>query len=331
LAVGRQAFTVKYTDMKFLSFPKISTSFSEANPSRYSGAWVAQEKVHGAQLVAGVSVKEIRFGKRKGWLSDSDTFFGWQLIRSDLQVFATKLFESFSFPKGTIAYYYGELFGGSYPHSSVDPIEGMQPVQTGVWYSPSYHWMIFDAVVCPEGELSSAYFLGARELSEGIQKLGGICPPVLSRGRLNDLLSLPVRYITRIPAKLNLPEISSNRAEGLVIKPEVSLPIDQRVVIKRKIDEFDEKRFDESEAWDPNQILSYEGLSKWASRMVNPPRLASARSKVGTDNTHALIEEVILDVMIDLEAAFPATLRHLDAEKENSLRLLITELVTAAS
>jgi hypothetical protein len=41
----------------------------------------------------------------------------------------------------------------------------------------------------------------------------------------------------------------------------------------------------------------------WVDRMVQPARLASARSKVGTDPA-AIMDEVALDVAIDLGLAF---------------------------
>jgi hypothetical protein len=44
-------------------------------------------------------------------------------------------------------------------------------------------------------------------------------------------------------------------------------------------------------------------LRQLARAMVNGPRLASARSKVGPSARDELLDEVILDVMVDLSAA----------------------------
>ena len=50
--------------------------------------------------------------------------------------------------------------------------------------------------------------------------------------------------------------------------------------------------------------VGIDALLTWADRLVNPARLASARSKVGTDLS-LVREEVVLDVCVDLEEAFP--------------------------
>ena len=39
---------------------------------------------------------------------------------------------------------YGELYGGQYPHPDVDPVPGLQAVQTGVYYSPHIEFCAFD-------------------------------------------------------------------------------------------------------------------------------------------------------------------------------------------
>ena len=69
--------------MEFLPFPKIATGAGGAKAST-AGLWVAQEKIHGAQLVIGVEGGQAFFGKRKAWLADGDAFFGWQLLRREL-------------------------------------------------------------------------------------------------------------------------------------------------------------------------------------------------------------------------------------------------------
>ena len=55
---------------------------------------------------------------------------------------------------------------------------------------------------------------------------------------------------------------------------------------------------------------------------MDPARLASARSKVGTEG---LMDEIVLDVMIDLADAFPAAMAGLDRADELRLQQAITE------
>jgi hypothetical protein len=126
-----------------------------------------------------------------------------------------------------------------------------------------------------------------------------------------------VRAPTRIPALLGLPPLDANIAEGLVLKPDARCAPDDRPVVKRKIEEFDDARFDDSAAWRPGR-LPVEELASWVDRMVQPARLASARSKVGTD-PRAIVDEVALDVAIDLELAFRDAWLALDGEAQERL------------
>ncbi len=290
--------------MDFLPFPKISTSQSSAEV-RLTGTWIAQEKIHGAHFVIGIKGNSIRFGKRKSWLRDDDPFFGWQLIRSELTEQAFSLRDHLESDRSQSLYLYGELFGGHYPHPDVEPVQGMTAVQTGVWYSPEIKWSVFDAVVCPELATAECFFVDQKLLMESLVSCQALTPVVRGRGVLNDLWQLNVRFPAQMPSCFGLPEIKNNWAEGLVIKPQSQTQVSRRVVYKRKIDEFNEKQFDESECWDERQIVSPGGLMSWATKMVNPARIASARSKIGDGNNSALVEEIVLDVLIDLNEALP--------------------------
>lgn len=114
-------------------YPKIGAGSPEHTSK--AGVWVALEKIHGAQVVIGVTEDEIRFGKRKAWLQATDPFFGWQLLRSELEVAARALHRAMGLRAATLSIY-GELFGGAYPHSEVAAVPGMAPVQTGIWRWP---------------------------------------------------------------------------------------------------------------------------------------------------------------------------------------------------
>lgn len=304
--------------MEHLPFPKISTT-SPGGSAADNGAWIAQEKIHGAQLVVGVSARETRIGKRKAWLEESDGFFGWQLLRADLSRIARAVFEALRVDGGRELHLYGELFGGSYPHPSVDAIPGLSPVQTGIWYAPDIRWAPFDAVIVTPGDAASADFADAAELAAAVAAAGAITPPVLARGKKTDVSATPHRFRTRVPDLLGLPPLEKNFAEGLVLKPAGRTLASGRAVTKRKIEEFDETRFGESEAWDANQVIPLSGLIALAERLVNAPRLQSARSKAG-ESPGAIADEVVLDVMIDLGEAFPAAMRSLDADGEERLR-----------
>ncbi|MFO7566231.1 MAG: RNA ligase family protein [Enhygromyxa sp.] len=309
--------------MEHRAFPKIPTTLAEG-PSGGS-RWLATEKIHGAQLVVATDGEVVRFGKRKAWLVADEPFFGWQMLRSELELALAAVHSALARP-GAI-YVYGELFGGSYPHPEVESLPGMTPVQTGIWYSPTLRFAAFDLLLV-EPERAGVFI--AHERLEGLAAEAGLLTvPVLARGTRRELTGLPLRYPSTVAGLLGLPAIADNVAEGFVLKPDAELPASARPLVKYKIPEFDDNRFDESEAFDPHVHLSVAELLRWATAMINPMRVASARSKVG-EQPEAVVEEVVLDVWIDLEAIFPRRMLALTQAEDAELRTNLLELARAA-
>ena len=168
-------------------------------------------------------------------------------------------------------------------------------------------------------------WLAHGEVETLAREAGLLTPPVVRRGPRSEMGTVPTRAQTRVPALLGLPPLADNVAEGLVIKSEARATPGQRASFKRKIEEFNEGRFDESEAWNPQQRLSLEELVEWARRLVNPVRIASALSKLGRVKAEHVLDEVVLDVRVDLELAFPLACQSLDSEAEEHLSARIRE------
>ncbi len=292
--------------MRHRSYPKIGGTADAAG-----GTWVATEKLHGANFVVAVERDIVQFGKRKAWLDPADAFFGWQLIAPGLAARVRSL--------GALApqvVCYGELFGGGYPHPDVPAIPGLTAIQTGVWYAPDLRWAMFDLLVATgdddDGELLA--FAEAEQLAREAELLTA---PVLARGKRGDLDRVPVAAPTVMPALLGLPPIADNRREGYVLKPDRRMAGADRPIIKRKLPDFEDARYDEATSWDPGH-LGVDELIAWALRLVNPARVASARSKVGTDRGQVL-DELVLDVVADLELVFAAAWRSLGGAGETRL------------
>lgn len=309
--------------MLFRPYAKISAAGESRTQPSPGGAWIALEKLHGAQLVIAVRGDAVHFGKRKAWLADDEPFFGWQLLRAQLSEAARKMVRSLG-AEDVSVYFYGELLGGHYPHPAVAEVPGLTAVQTGVWYSPALHWFPFDVLVARSDE-DEGLMLAHRELERAAQEVGLMTPPVLRRGTRTDVNAVPTRRASLVPAMLGLPSLDGNIAEGLVIKSEQPAPPGTRAASKRKIEEFNEGRFDESEAWNPHQSLSADALAAWALRLVNPSRIASAVSKLGRGPLEPLLEEITLDVRVDLELAFPSACGALGPEEEERLSARIRE------
>ncbi|MEZ4390693.1 MAG: RNA ligase family protein [Polyangiales bacterium] len=288
-------------------FGKIPARASGVFPG---GPWVATEKVHGAQLVVAVDTAtgEGRIGKRKAWLEPADVFFGWQLLAPELLAAVREWAEALEV---TQLHAYGELYGGAYPHPDVTALPGLQAVQTGVWYHPGLRWSPFDLLLCA-GDDDEGVFASYSELAALSEEGPFLPPPLVARGSRADLLALPVASPTRLPARASLPPLADNIAEGLVLRPDRRMAPGDRSLLKRKIPTFDDACFDEATPWAPG-VLSEPALRDWAARLVGPARVASARSKVGTDAT-AVADEVALDVMVDLSELFDESWRALSDE-----------------
>lgn len=287
--------------MRFRTYAKIPKTHGD-DARIATGPWVALEKLHGAHFVVAVQGRDGRdvyFGKRKEWLDADTPFFGWQLIAEDLRARVRLMANAAGAPPVFVAY--GELLGGAYPHPDVVPVPGLSAVQTGIWYAPDIHWVVFDVLVARADD-DDGIFLAHGEVETLAQAHGFLVPPLIRRGRRSELESVPVRASTRFPALLGLPPIADNIAEGIILKPDLRLAPADRQIIKRKIPEFDDAKFDESAAWIPER-LSVDELLVWVERLVNPARMQSARSKVGAART-AILDEIVLDVAVDLELTF---------------------------
>ncbi|GII01376.1 RNA ligase family protein [Planobispora takensis] len=304
--------------MHHLAYPKIPVIGSPGTAAvRSHREWVATEKLHGAQMVIAYDGRNLSVGKRKAWLREDEPFFGWQLLRS---AFAGAG-EAALTRGGAAVRVYGELYGGHYPHPGVPPAPGAAPVQTGVWYSPEIRFALFD-VLRHEDPDDPGVFLPYADVAAIAAEAGLDVVPLLARGGLPEIDALPVRFPTRLPRALGLPDLPGNLAEGLVLRPDAPLAPAHRPALKRKIEEFDEQRFDRSRPWDPHVFLTFEELSRIAHAMVNEPRLAGARSKVGPSAIEALLDEVVLDVMVELSMAFPAAVTAL-GEDESRLQAAV--------
>jgi Rnl2 family RNA ligase len=299
----------------FLPFPKLP-----CRGSADAAVWVALEKIHGAHLVMDVDAKTVRFGKRKGWLDENEPFFGWQLLRGPLRDLARKAFGLVDADRLVL---YGELFGGGYPHPQVAG-KGLTPVQTGVWYSPDLRWALFEARADDE-------YLAWSEVETLAKKVGFVTAPVVARGKKAEIDALPERFPSRMAVSLGLPPLGEgNLAEGLVVKPDARMAAAIYASSKRKIAEMREARFDESQPWNPDRPMDLPTLADWAERLTNGPRLAAAASKVGRHDSGALADEVVLDVLLDLEEAFPGAMSALEHEGWAALESAIRTRVSAS-
>lgn len=310
--------------------------------------WVVTEKIHGANFSFVYEDYKLRYAKRKDYLTWSDDFFGFQTVVAEMEGRVIGLFEQLRLDIPARKYIiYGELFGGKYPHPEVAPDENVQAIQTGVYYCPSVRFCAFDIAIETEEDGSKVYLDYALSLAY-FERFGIFHAKVLFSGKWNEVLDFDTRIDSRIPGQLQLPALSSNIIEGVVIKPlhHTGLTdLEVRPIIKLKNPEFDEEnKFHEAEKWSfiPNVTTRSEELSFLVGEMANyitKNRLDSALSKIGRldfTNVNRLYEvkkEFLEDICYDFNEDNGSILAYLDESKIQWLRdrieVRITEFISS--
>ncbi|CAJ1341893.1 unnamed protein product [Effrenium voratum] len=185
---------------------------------------------------------------------------------------------------------FGELCGGRYPHPEVKELPYTRPVQTGVWYSPSIEFLMFDITLCKSSGGFS--FLPFNQVTELAQKHGLPVVPLIFVGSRGQCATHDPKFLSKVPGVLGFPDISDNFAEGIVVKPwDQSTPAEDRPIFKIKTKEFAEGGGCVPPAGDPF-------MREYLLSQVNENRLASAASKVGAASDRGNWQKII-DLVID--------------------------------
>jgi len=291
-------------------------------------SWVVTEKVHGANFSFVYENGSLKFAKRKAYLSWEDDFFGFQIVVNQLETNIIRLFEDLSTQiSGTKFILYGELFGGKYPHPSVEVDTTVHAVQTGVYYSPTICFCAFDIAIETES-VSSKTYLDYETAISYFEKHGILYAKPLLIGKFGEAVNFNTRINSTIPKQLQLPELTGNLIEGVVIKPYNKLEnaaISSRPIVKLKNKEFEEEKFHQAEKW--SYVLKLSSKSEDLSfildelrNYITTNRLESAISKVGAlDMTNS---ERIADIETEF---FRDTLVDFNENNDNLLEELTTE------
>jgi Rnl2 family RNA ligase len=259
--------------------------------------WVVTEKIHGAHFALVSDGNQLRCAKRKGYLAADESFFGHERVAAQLRQNVAALCRSLKARAVVVA---GELFGGGYP-GMASP-DDVQPIQTGIWYSPTIELLAYD-VARFDDELRYLDF-DAAQAACAREEIPFVEPLLV--GTYDQAMSFPLGFVTRIPNRALAP-LDSNLAEGVVLRPQKEMRVGgRRVLVKRKIAAFaEDERYRGAEKWQPRRSGDELGtLLELAALLVNPLRLQSARSKVGTDRD-AILREAADDVMEELSRRLP--------------------------
>lgn len=252
--------------------------------------WVVTEKVHGANFSFIYEDGRLKFAKRRDYLKWQDDFFGFQLVAQRQEGAILKLFERLAVDIPASRYIiYGELFGGEYPHNDVEQNSSVNAIQTGIYYSPDIEFYAFDIAIVPENGDEKQYLDYKTALSY-LEESGILYAKPLFIGKLTEALAYDIKVDSYLPRQLNLPAISGNLIEGVVIKPYEACRLEdsqKRPIIKLKNPRFDEQgEYHQAQKWSyiPDISSNSEELGFLIEELKNyltTNRLQSAISKVG--------------------------------------------------
>ncbi|GAB1540261.1 hypothetical protein NUACC21_29300 [Scytonema sp. NUACC21] len=344
----------------FTSYEKIDESLSrwQLDEAGYrllgKTDWVVTEKIHGANFCFITDGEVIRCANRKKFLDAGESFFNYQTLLPKLSHNVKRVFAIASLLPSQTAqrkhsqisriFIYGELFGGTYPHPDVTPDLSAQPVQTGIYYSPSIEFCAFDIAIEYGADKVPRTYLDYDEVMDILQEVGILYAIPLFRGKYTEAMAFPIGFESTIPQLLNLPPLNQeNKAEGVVIKPLKTIYVDTpkgkiRPVVKHKIPEFaEDRRFHLAEKWSEGQSFNkqdnLETLQWEAFNLITNNRLQNAISKIGytqpreKSKSGELFNLFIQDIFEQLRENQSELLQKMtQQEKNHLLRFIQTEV-----
>ena len=242
------------------------------------GEFVVQEKAHGANLSFWYDGKDLRSAKRSGFIEDN--FYDYEPVEAKNRERVEKLYailkkEGCDFSELTI---YGELIGGTYPHTDVEKDTSATRIQKGIFYSPHNEFYAIDVAI--DGQL-----LDVDKFNQVMEKAGFLYAKTLSRGTFEECLKYSNNFPSRISVWLDLPELEDNICEGVVIKPVIPKFLSDitRVILKNKNEKWAEKAKARDRPKKPPVTLSAKGKELFGEmgNLITENRLRNVLSKIG--------------------------------------------------
>ncbi len=272
--------------------------------------WAVTEKVHGSCFCFVCSFDEsgktsISYAKRNAMIDSNDEFFSFRTILpsilDNIDNIAQHVKKTFSGSLdktlNTIQHVniYCELFGGSYPGIKSSD-KSIRSVQSGIYYSPNLHVYAFDiSITSSEKE----EYLDFEQSLMLFKKYNLFCAePLAIYNSYNQALSFEIGFNTTIPKRLGLPDISPNKAEGIVIRSMHN----GHYLIKVKIPEFSESMYSENN-YQSNETNTNTTILCKARKYMTKNRFNNAVSKVGEyneKNKQEILDLYVIDIMNEL-------------------------------
>lgn len=252
--------------------------------------WDVTEKVHGANCCIITNGNDTKFAKRSGIIKEGENFFNYEKV---LEEFRPKIINAFNYIKKkyetnetiiNLVQFYGELFGGAYPHSDVPRNSQFNSVQKGLYYAPYQSFYGFDiAIVYKSPEKEGRFWLNPDEMADVFEKNDIFYSKSLFRGTLDECLEFNNAFQSNIPTWLGLPPIEDNICEGVVFKPMVPYFFNNgdRILLKNKNERFSEKKKEKVHKVIPDLPEDVKKAISTVSEYINDNRLNNVISHEG--------------------------------------------------
>lgn len=252
--------------------------------------WDVTEKVHGANCCIITNGNDTKFAKRSGIVKDGENFFNYEKI---LEEFRPKIINAFNYIKKKyetnetiidLVQFYGELFGGAYPHPDVPRNSQFNSVQKGLYYAPYQSFYGFDiAIVYKSPDKEGRFWLNPDEMADVFEKNNIFYSKSLFRGTLDECLEFNNAFQSNIPTWLGLPPIKDNICEGVVFKPMVPYFFNNgdRILLKNKNERFSEKKKEKVHKVIPDLPEDVKKAISTVSEYINDNRLNNVISHEG--------------------------------------------------
>ena len=341
--------------MSFAPYEKMPKSLKKLGLSQEEYAilekldWVVTEKIHGANFSFIYENQQLKFAKRKAYLSWNDDFFGFQAVVQALEHTVIGLFETLSKDiEGQQYIIYGELFGGTYPHDKVKPDETVQAIQTGIYYAPSVQFYAFDIAIVNKvvdeettEETIEKYYLDYSTALTYFERYNLFHAKSLQIGTLNEALEFDIQINSTIPKLLEFPKIEDNIIEGVIIKPleHLDYPLTKRPIIKLKNPEFEENdKFHQAQKWSYIPAITVhtqelDFIIEALRTYITPNRRQSAISKIGGWNPNnpermaAIQTEYLTDIWTDFNLDHGGILEELEKVQQDWIKERIKAMI----
>lgn len=252
--------------------------------------WDVTEKVHGANCCIITNGNDTKFAKRSSIIKEGENFFNYETV---LEEFHPKIINAFNYIKKkyetnetiiNLVQFYGELFGGAYPHPDVPRNSQFNSVQKGLYYAPYQSFYGFDiAIVYKSPDKEGRFWLNPDEMADVFEKNDIFYSKSLFRGTLDECLEFNNAFQSNIPTWLGLPPIEDNICEGVVFKPMVPYFFNNgdRILLKNKNERFSEKKKEKVHKVIPDLPEDVKKAISTVSEYINDNRLNNVISHEG--------------------------------------------------